>query len=55
MKGAGEGGTTGSVAAISGAVADALAQLGVRVTSDGPFSPPYILGLIKSVTRTVAA
>jgi aerobic carbon-monoxide dehydrogenase large subunit len=55
MKGAGEGGTTGSVAAISGAVADALAPLGVRVSSDGPFSPPYILGLIKSATRTVAA
>ncbi|WP_454628583.1 xanthine dehydrogenase family protein molybdopterin-binding subunit [Bradyrhizobium cenepequi] len=55
MKGAGEGGTTGSVAAISGAVADALAPLGVRVTSDGPFTPPLVLGLVKSAARTVAA
>jgi len=42
MKGAGEGGTTGSVGAIAGAVADALAPLGVRVTSDGPFTAPAI-------------
>ena len=48
MKGAGEGGTTGSVGAIAGAVADALAPLGVRVTSDGPFTAPAILRLIRS-------
>jgi len=48
MKGAGEGGTTGSVGAIAGAVADALAPLGVRVTSDGPFTPPAIMRLIRS-------
>ena len=47
MKGAGEGGTTGSVAAIASAVADALAPLGVRVTGDGPFTPPAILRMIK--------
>jgi carbon-monoxide dehydrogenase large subunit len=51
MKGAGEGGTTGSVAAIAGAIADALAPLGVRVNSDGPFTPPAILRLIKSGAR----
>jgi len=54
MKGAGEGGTTGSVAAIAGAVADALAPLGVRVASDGPFTPPHVLGLIKSAAEPVA-
>jgi carbon-monoxide dehydrogenase large subunit len=36
------------VGAIAGAVADALAPLGVRVTSDGPFTPPAVLRLIKS-------
>ena len=48
MKGAGEGGTTGSVGAIASAIADALAPLGVRVTSDGPFTPPALLRLIRS-------
>jgi carbon-monoxide dehydrogenase large subunit len=47
MKGAGEGGTTGSVGAIAGAVSDALAPLGVRVTGDGPFTPPAVLRLIR--------
>ncbi|WP_375455756.1 xanthine dehydrogenase family protein molybdopterin-binding subunit [uncultured Methylobacterium sp.] len=51
MKGAGEGGTTGSVAAIAGAVADALSPLGVRVTGDGPFTPPNVLRLIQSAPR----
>jgi carbon-monoxide dehydrogenase large subunit len=55
MKGAGEGGTTGSVAAITSAIADALAPLGVRVTSDGPFTPPTVLDLIKSGRRPVAS
>ena len=55
MKGAGEGGATGAVAAISSAVADALAPLGVRVTSDGPFTPPALLHMIKSGGRTAAA
>jgi carbon-monoxide dehydrogenase large subunit len=54
MKGAGEGGTTGSVGAIAGAVADALAPLGVRVTSDGPFTPPTVLRLIKSAPKAGA-
>ena len=51
MKGAGEGGTTGAVAAITSAVADALAPLGVKVDSDGPFTPPNILKLIKSARQ----
>ena len=51
MKGAGEGGTTGSVGAIASAVADALAPLGICVTSDGPFNPPTILRLIRSATK----
>src|SRR5262245_47826921 len=49
MKGAGEGGTTGSVGAIAGAVADALTPLGIEITGDGPFSPPAVLRLILSV------
>jgi carbon-monoxide dehydrogenase large subunit len=53
MKGAGEGGTTGAVAAVASAVADALAPLGVRVTSDGPFTPPNILKLITSAARAL--
>jgi aerobic carbon-monoxide dehydrogenase large subunit len=55
MKGAGEGGTTGSVGAITSAVADALAPLGVQVSSDGPFTPPNVLRLIKSGTRSLSA
>jgi aerobic carbon-monoxide dehydrogenase large subunit len=55
MKGAGEGGTTGAVAAIASAVADALAPLGVRVTSDGPFTPPNVLTLIKSAGQALPA
>ena len=54
MKGAGEGGTTGSVAAIASAVADALAPLGVRVTSDGPFTPPALLRLIRQAAPATA-
>jgi carbon-monoxide dehydrogenase large subunit len=55
MKGAGEGGTTGAVAAITSAVADALAPLGVKVDSDGPFTPPNILKLIKSARQAFPA
>ncbi len=54
MKGAGEGGTTGSVGAVAGAVADALAPLGVRVAGDGPFTPPALLRLIRSATGGTA-
>src|SRR5262245_49152951 len=49
MKAAGEGGTTGSVGAIAGAVADALTPLRIEITGDGPFSPPAVLPLILSV------
>lgn len=52
MKGVGEGGATGSKGAIASAVADALAPLGVRVTSDGPFTPPHIFELIRSSRRS---
>jgi carbon-monoxide dehydrogenase large subunit len=51
MKGAGEGGTTGSVGAITGAVADALAPLGVDIGGDGPFTPPNVLRLILSAAK----
>ncbi|UMY16034.1 xanthine dehydrogenase family protein molybdopterin-binding subunit [Methylobacterium organophilum] len=52
MKGAGEGGTTGSVAAITGAVADALAPLGVVIEGDGPFTPPTLLRLIREAAAS---
>ncbi|MFC7052044.1 xanthine dehydrogenase family protein molybdopterin-binding subunit [Hansschlegelia quercus] len=55
MKGAGEGGTTGSVAAVAGAVADALAPLGVTVASDGPFTPPAIRRLIRAAETAKVA
>lgn len=47
IKGVGEGGLTGSVAAIVNAVADALSPLGVKVTEHGPLSPARVLKLIK--------
>jgi carbon-monoxide dehydrogenase large subunit len=46
MKGAGEGGAVGSPGAIVNAIADALAPLGVRLTTDGPYSPSRVLELI---------
>jgi carbon-monoxide dehydrogenase large subunit len=51
MKGAGEGGTTGSVGAICGAVADALAPLGIDAGGDGPFNPPTVMRLILSANK----
>jgi carbon-monoxide dehydrogenase large subunit len=45
LKGAGEAGTTGSAAAIANAVADALVDLGVDITST-PISPPRLRRLI---------
>lgn len=55
MKGAGEGGTTGSVGAIASAIADALAPLGIKVTGDGPFTPPALYKLINSTPKRTAA
>jgi carbon-monoxide dehydrogenase large subunit len=46
MKGAGEGGAVGSPGAIVNAIADALAPLGVTLTTDGPYSPSRVLELI---------
>lgn len=47
MKGAGEGGATGSPAAVVNAIADALAPLGIKLTDDGPYSPSRIRALIR--------
>jgi carbon-monoxide dehydrogenase large subunit/6-hydroxypseudooxynicotine dehydrogenase subunit gamma len=47
VKGAGEGGSSGCGAAIANAVADALAPLGVGITSL-PLSPDHVLALIRS-------
>ena len=50
FKGMGEGGAIGAHAAVANAVADALAPLGVRVTST-PLGPQQIFALIEA-TRT---
>jgi aerobic carbon-monoxide dehydrogenase large subunit len=50
MKGAGEGGTVGGVGSIASAIADALAPLGISLSSDGPFTPPTLLRLIRSAS-----
>ncbi|EWY38426.1 xanthine dehydrogenase [Skermanella stibiiresistens SB22] len=55
MKGAGEGGTTGAVGAITGAIADALAPLGIRVAGDGPFTPPAVMALLRARGEGVGA
>ena len=47
MKGAGEGGTVGAIGSITSAVADALRPLGIELGTDGPFTPPNLLKLIK--------
>ena len=52
MKGAGEGGAVGSPGAIVNAIADALAPLGVTLTSDGPYSPSRVLEIIETATAT---
>jgi carbon-monoxide dehydrogenase large subunit len=46
MKGAGEGGAVGSPGALVNAIDDALAPLGVTLTTDGPYSPSRVLELI---------
>ena len=51
MKGTGEGGAVGSVGSITCAVADALAPLGIEVSTDGPFTPPNVLRLILSAKK----
>ncbi len=45
MKGAGEGGTIASIAAIIGAVENALAPFGVRI-NEAPISPERIVALV---------
>jgi aerobic carbon-monoxide dehydrogenase large subunit len=47
VKGLGEGGTVGAPAAIAGAVADALAPLGVTV-ADLPLTPDRLFGLLRT-------
>jgi carbon-monoxide dehydrogenase large subunit len=51
VKGAGEGGSSGCGAAIANAVADALAPLGVLITSL-PLSPDRVLGLVRAARTT---
>ena len=51
FKGMGEGGAIGSHAAVANAVGDALAHLGVRVTTT-PLGPQEIFELVRSVPST---
>jgi carbon-monoxide dehydrogenase large subunit len=53
MKGAGEGGTIASIAAIIGAVENALAPFGVKV-NEAPISPERIVALINESRATGA-
>ena len=53
VKGAGEGGSSGSGAALANAVADALAPLGVSITSL-PLSPERLLALIRNARKGTA-
>ncbi len=50
MKGAGEGGAVRSPGALVNAIDDALAPLGVRLTSSGPYSPSRVLEFIDAAT-----
>jgi carbon-monoxide dehydrogenase large subunit len=52
VKGAGEGGSSGAGAAIANAVADALAPLGVAITSL-PLSPDRVRALIRTTEMNV--
>jgi carbon-monoxide dehydrogenase large subunit len=53
-KGMGEGGAIGSHAAVANAVGDALAHLGVKVTST-PLGPREIYDLVRQAREAVAA
>ncbi len=48
IKGAGEGGATGSPGALVNAIEDALLPFGVRINDDGPFTPTRVLELLKA-------
>ena len=54
IKGAGEGGTIGALAAIAGAVEDALAPFGARL-NELPLDPQTLLALVRAGTRRSAA
>ena len=49
VKGVGEGGTCGPIAALGNAIADALDEFGVDVTTS-PFSPAAVRALIRNAT-----
>ena len=50
VKGVGEGGTCGPLAAVGNAVADALSELGVDVTAT-PFTPRAVRALVREAIR----
>ena len=47
LKGAGEGGFTGTPAAMVSAIEDALREFGVELDDDGPYTPSRVLALIR--------
>ena len=54
LKGAGEGGTIAAIAAIIGAVENALSPFGVRI-NEAPVSPPRIVALVAAAAAAAAA
>ena len=52
MKGAGEGGLTGTPAAVVNAIADALRPHGVVLTGSGPFTPPAVRQLLRQAAAS---
>jgi carbon-monoxide dehydrogenase large subunit len=51
MKGAGEGGLTGTPAALVNAIADALRPHGVAPMGSGPFTPPAVRQLLRQAAQ----
>lgn len=54
FKGAGEGGASGAPGAVVNAISDALAPLGVSLTSDGPWTPENVIAEILKARSTQA-
>ena len=53
FKGAGEGGFTGTPAALVGAIEDALSSYGIVLRDDGPYTPARVLGLIRDASPPI--
>jgi carbon-monoxide dehydrogenase large subunit len=51
MKGTGEGGATGSPAALVNAIEDALRPFGIQLNDDGPYTPSRVMELLEEARR----